>query len=99
MRLLNGPRVSKDSKASKRKGTGMKAGDLVRVVKVPPGLRDYKDSPTKTLFDLCLGKTFRIVAIENNMIELHVGDLLGKLPYQHMIVIEPEFVEAVEKPL
>jgi hypothetical protein len=75
----------------------MKAGDFVRVIKIPPGLRDYKDSPIKTLFELCLGKTFRIVAVENNMIELHVGDVLGKLAYRHMIVIEPEFVEAVEK--
>jgi hypothetical protein len=86
-----------DPKTSKGKGAGMKAGDFVRLIKIPPGLRDYKDSPNKTLFDLCLGKTFRIVAIENNMIELHVGDVLGKLAYRHMITVEPECVEAVEK--
>jgi hypothetical protein len=74
----------------------MKVGDLVRVIQVPAGLRDDEDLPTKTLFDLCLGKTFPIAEIDANMIELHVGELLGKLPYQHSIFIEPEFVEAVE---
>lgn len=74
----------------------MKAGNLVRVIQVPAGLRDDEDLPTKTLFDLCLGKTFPIVEIDANMIELHVGELLGKLPHEHMVFIEPEFVEIVQ---
>ena len=74
----------------------MKVGDIIRVVKVPAGLRDDGDLRTKTLFDLCLGKTFPIVGIDANRIELHVGELLGELSYIHSIYIEPENVEVVE---
>jgi hypothetical protein len=74
----------------------MKVGEIVRVVQIPEGLQDEQDFPTKTVFEICLGKTFPIMGIENNMIELHVGELRGKASYLETIYIEPEFVEIVE---
>ncbi|MBZ0259474.1 MAG: hypothetical protein K8F90_02600 [Hyphomicrobiales bacterium] len=74
----------------------MKVGDIIRVIKVPAGLRDDGDLRTKTLFDLCLGKTFPIARIDADLIELHVGELLGELSHMHSIYIEPENLEIVE---
>ena len=74
----------------------MKIGDKIRVIKVPAGLRDDDDLRTRTLFDLCLGRTFPIAGIDANRIELHVGEVLGVPAYIHSIYIEPEYVEVIE---
>jgi hypothetical protein len=54
------------------------------------------------LFDLCLGKVFSIVGIvpvpeiDSELLELHVGPVVGQPAYMHSIWIEPELVEVVE---
>jgi hypothetical protein len=74
----------------------MKVGDLIRIVKIPPGLRDDDDLSTKTLFDLCVGRVFPIVGMQDGLIELHVGDAVAEPAYMHSIYIEAEYVEIVE---
>lgn len=70
----------------------MTIGDRVRVVKVPPDLPEG-ELHTRSLFESCLGRSFRIVEIKAELLELHVGEVLGKQPYMHSIWIEPEYVE------
>jgi hypothetical protein len=77
---------------------GMKKGDLVRIVGVPPGLRDEGDLPSKRIFDLCLGRIFPIARFQGHLLELEVGHVVGELAYMHSIWIESEFVEFVGRP-
>lgn len=71
----------------------MKIGDLVRVVSVPPDLRDDSELNTSSLFSLCLGRAFRIIALDSGLIELHVGGVIGQEPWGHSIFIKPQHVE------
>ena len=75
----------------------MKIGDRVRIVGVPPGLKDDGVLNTRSLFKACVGREFPVMAIENGRLELYVGDVTGKPAYAQSIWIEPEFVEAVRK--
>ena len=73
----------------------MKKGDLVRIVGVPPGLRDERDLPSKRIFDLCLGRIFPIAGFQGHLLEIDVGHFVGEAASMHSIWIEPEFVEFV----
>ena len=70
----------------------MKIGDHITVKAVPKGL----EGETKTLFELCVGRTFPIVGIValpemgGELFELHVGEVLGQPDYIHSIWIEKE---------
>ena len=83
----------------------MKIGNKVRIVKIPDGLVDDEEFQTKSLFELCLGRTFPISGIDPVvetggllvLLELHVGRVLGKLAVAHSIWIESECVEFVRK--
>jgi hypothetical protein len=70
----------------------MKVGDKVRVVAIPPGLKDGK-LKTRTVFQKCLGHTFPIVGFQYELIELEVGEIFSKPAPFETIWIEPEFVE------
>ena len=70
----------------------MKVGDKVRVLALPPGLKNG-DLKTRTLFQKCVGRVFPIVGFQNELIELEVGKVVGKPSYYDTIWIEPEFVE------
>ena len=74
----------------------MKAGDLVRIVKIPAGVRDDDDLCTKKLFDLCLGRCFPIIKLDDGFVVLDVGEAGGEPSYMQTIWIEPEFVELVK---
>jgi hypothetical protein len=71
----------------------VKIGDSITVMVVPKGL----DGETKTLFELCVGRTFPIVGIVavpetgGELFELHVGEVVGQPDYMHSIWIEKEF--------
>lgn len=69
-----------------------KLGDIVRVVSVPSDLPEG-DIQTKTLFDLCLGRTFPIVGFQGPLCELHVGGVRGRESSLESIWIEPEHLE------
>ena len=78
----------------------MKIGDRVRVVGTPDGLPD-DDMETKRIFGLCVGRVFpvkdltRVEGLEYQLVELHVGEVVGEPDYVHSIWIEPEFAEIV----
>jgi hypothetical protein len=83
----------------------MKVGDRVKVIGVPPGVRDPKDDKelaTRSLCEKCLGEVFKIQGLENveglsyPLIKLDVGHVLGKQSWQETIWIEPEFVELAD---
>ena len=74
----------------------MKVGDMIRVIKIPAGLRDEDDLRTRTLFSLCLGKIYPVAGIDDKLIELEVGEIFGEPSHMHSIYIEPEYVEEVE---
>jgi hypothetical protein len=75
----------------------MKIGDRVRVLTVPPDLQEGKLN-TRSLFKLCVGRTFSIVGFQGNLLELEVGEVLSKEPCMDSIWIEPEHVEIVATP-
>lgn len=82
----------------------MKVGDRVRVVRIPEGLKDDERMQTKSLFELCRGRIFRIAGLQpvpkigSELIQLEVGKVVGKLACMHTIWIEKKFVEMVEEP-
>jgi hypothetical protein len=82
---------------------GLKVGDKIRIVKLPTGLVDDEELQTKSLFKLCLGQVFPICGIVpvvetgGELLELHVGEVLGKLAVEHSIWIESELVELVKR--
>ncbi len=92
-----------------RNGRALKRGDKIRVAGIPQGLVDEEGPETqsllktKTIFELCLGRTFRIVSfqgdgVHDDWIELHAGHVVGEKSYKHSIYIEPSLVELVEPP-
>jgi len=68
------------------------------VIGIPDGL----DSETRTLFELCVGRTFPIVGVVaapetgGELLELHVGEVVGKAEYMHSIWIEREFATSAD---
>ena len=84
----------------------MKAGDMVRLIGIPPDVHNSADPDdglqTRTLFEKGLGKVFRIEelehpeAIERPLARLDVGHVLGKEPYLDTIWVESEYLEVVD---
>jgi hypothetical protein len=76
----------------------MKAGDSVKLVRVPLGLKDDDELKTKSLFEQCLGKNFKIASIDNfdgkRLAALDVGHVVGEASYMHTIWVEEEYLEA-----
>lgn len=70
----------------------MKIGDKIRVIKIPGALPD-DELGTKSLFERCLNRTFPVVGLRDQLLELHVGEIVGEPSYMHSIWIEREFVE------
>jgi len=76
-----------------------RVGDLVKVVRVPPGLHDAASIGTPQLFQRVVGKTLRIDGFgEFGHLELNVLDDGARAPdyCHHTIWVEPEFVEAFD---
>lgn len=77
----------------------MKAGDRVKLIGIPPGLRDEDDLPTLTLFQKCLGQSFVVAEMETmeglpyQLARLEVGHMLGQESYHHTIWVEPEYLQ------
>ena len=72
----------------------MNIGDLVRVVSVPSGLPEG-ELATKSLFESCVGRIFPIIGFQGRLLELEVGEALGKQACMDSIWIEPEHVQPV----
>jgi hypothetical protein len=73
----------------------VKIGDKVRVVTIPSRLPDGEMN-TRSLFELCVGRAFPIVGFQGNLVELEVGEVLGKEPCMDSIWIEPEHIEVID---
>jgi hypothetical protein len=80
----------------------MKTGDRVRLIRVPDAVRDDPNFPARTVFMLCIGRVFPVVGFQQvdglpaDLIELEVGEVVGKAAYEETIWVEPDCVEAVE---
>ena len=76
----------------------MKAGDKVKLIGIPPNLRDEQDLQTRTLFEKCLGRSFTVIGVESveglphPVARLDVGHVLGEEPWMHTIWVEPEYL-------
>ena len=73
----------------------MKVGDTVRVTKIPADL-PADNVQLQTMFRGCLNKTFKIAAVDGDLIELHVGEAFGKPAEFHQIWLEPNHLKLVE---
>jgi hypothetical protein len=77
----------------------VKVGDAVGLIGIPPGLSDDDELRTRSLFEKCLGKSFRIVELEAveglsyKLVKLNVGHVLGKSDYLESVWVEPEYLE------
>jgi hypothetical protein len=78
--------------------SGMKIGDRVRLIGIPPNLKDDEDLKTRSLFETCLGKSFPIADLKSveglsyQLVQLDVGHVLGKPDYMEVIWVEPEYL-------
>ena len=77
----------------------LKLGDTVRLIAVPPSLKDDEEMGTRALFEQCLGKTFPIAGFETvdglpyQLVKLNVGHIRGKANYLETICVEPEYLQ------
>lgn len=77
----------------------MNLGDTVRVIGVPPNLKDDEHLKTRTLFEKCVGKEFVVAGIEqpegfpSRLVRLDVGHVVGEEPFLHTIWIEEEYIQ------
>ena len=69
-------------------------GDRVRLSEIPPAVKEA-DSETRVIFKRCLGRAFPVAGFNRGLIELEVGEVVGRFPAAHSIWIEPEFLEHV----
>jgi hypothetical protein len=85
-----------------RKGnqdTEMKTGDTVKLIGMPPNVRDDEVLQTRSLFEKCLGHSFVIAAVESfegvpfPLARIDVGHVIGKEPWEHTNWVEPEHLE------
>ena len=82
----------------------MKVGDTVGLIGIRPGLCDADELQTRSLFEKCLGRSFRIVELETveglsyKLVKLNVGHMLGKSDYLDSIWVEPEYLEIETSP-
>lgn len=77
----------------------MRVGAKVKLIAIPADCRDDDDMQTRTLFEKCLGRVFTVAAIEHvegledELIELNVGHVLGKSACLETIWVEPKYLE------
>jgi hypothetical protein len=81
------------------RSSGVKIGDRVKLVGIPPDTHDDNELLTRTLFEKCLGKVFTVAGLEiveglpYNLVQLDVGHINGKDPYLETIWVEPEYLQ------
>ena len=73
----------------------MNVGDKVCVVKLPEDLPENNQA-LLTLFKGCLGKEFAIVAFDDDLAELHVGEAFGEPSDKHCIWLPREYLKVVK---
>lgn len=77
----------------------MKCGDTVRLIGIPPGVKDDGELQTRSLFEKCLGKKFivsevkTVSGLSQQLAQLEVGHILGQPSYVQSIWVEREFLQ------
>lgn len=77
----------------------VKPGDTVKLIGVPPNVRDDEEFQTRALFEKCLGESFVIDAVETfdgvpfPLARIDVGHVLGKQSWEHTIWVEMEYLQ------
>lgn len=81
----------------------MKAGDSVKLIGVPPNVRNDERFETRTLFEKCLGQSFVIDAVESfegvpfALARIDVGHVIGKKPWENTIWVEREYLQIEDR--
>ncbi len=81
----------------------MKVRDKVILIGIPPDVKDDGELQTRTLFEKCLGKTFRVVELETvdglpyQLVKLNVGHVVGEAAYLETIWVEPKYLRLAPK--
>jgi hypothetical protein len=81
----------------------MKAGEIVKLIGIPPNVRDDEELQTRTLFEKCLGQSFVIAVVESfegvpfPLARIDVGHVIGKEPWEHTIWVERAYLELEDR--
>src|SRR5580704_13360099 len=97
-----------DSKPNPRRldkhGRPIRVGDTIRVLGIPPDVRNYEENPadeeelkTKTVFERCLNRTSRTENLEEARVKLLVGRVMGSPRYETSTFLDPEFIELASR--
>ena len=77
----------------------MKAGDIAKLIGIPPDVQDDEELKTRSLFEKCLGQSFVISAVETfdgvsfPLARIDVGHVIGKESWEHTIWVERDYLE------
>lgn len=81
----------------------MNIGSSVQLITIPAN-RSRWDLETRTLFEKCLGGTFRVVRMENSkkppytlMVLLEVGHVVDKRPEHEIICVPAAYVQELSQ--
>ena len=80
----------------------MTVGDRVRLTRVPPAVEDRDGFPTRTILETCIGRVFPVVGFQHvdglpdDLVELEVGEAVGREPWATTIWVEPDCLELIE---
>jgi hypothetical protein len=75
----------------------------VKLIGIPPNVRDDEELQTRTLFEKCLGQSFVIAAVESfegvpfPLARIDVGHVIGKEPWEHNIWVERAYLELEDR--
>ncbi len=79
----------------------VKAGNLVKLIGIPPDCSNDEQMQTRAVFQKCVGQAFVVDAVEEveglnvPLIRLNVGHVFGKAAELETIWDEPEYIEAL----
>ena len=77
----------------------MRSGDVVKLVGIPPGLKDDPDFQTRSLFEKCLGGCFLIAEVESirglphKLARIDIGHVFGEKSGMQSIWVEEQYLE------
>ena len=75
----------------------MKKGDLIRVVKVPNSVEDSEGFKTRSTLEGCVGRVFPVMGFNAGLIQIDVGEVVGRPSYMESIWIESDCVHPLDE--
>lgn len=83
---------------SRQLASGMRVGDPIRILRVPASVQDSDRLKTRSILERCVGRVFPIMSFnEHGMIQIDIGEFVGKPSYMETIWIERDCVEPANK--